>query len=217
LHRRLRKDQGPFTAKPRRDPLDELVMTVLSQATSDVNSARAFASLTDRFSSWQQVLDAPTAEVAGAIRSGGIADVKARRIQEILAEIERREGDASLARLEDMSDEEVVGYLCSLPGVGVKTAACVLLFSLGRAAFPVDTHVLRVAARLGLIDERSTAEAAYRLLEPAVPPELRYELHMQLIRHGRTVCVARRPRCTACVLFDLCDAGPRLLAAGEAR
>ena len=192
-------------------------MTVLSQATSDVNSERAFGGLTDRFSSWEEVLDAPTGEVADAIRSGGIADVKARRIQQILAEIERREGAVSLARLEKISDEDVVSYLCSLPGVGVKTASCVLLFSLGRAAFPVDTHVLRVASRLGLIDERAIAQAAHRLLEPAVPPELRYEFHMQLIRHGRTVCTARRPRCSACVLFDLCEVGPRLLTIGEAR
>jgi endonuclease III len=192
-------------------------MTVLSQATSDVNSERAFAGLTGRFSSWQEVLDAPTGDVADAIRSGGIADVKARRIQKILAEIERREGTVSLARLKRMSDEDVVSYLCSLSGVGAKTAACVLLFSLGRAAFPVDTHVLRVAARLGLIDERATAQAAHRLLEPAVPAELRYEFHMQLIRHGRTICTARRPRCSECALFDLCEAGSRLLATGDAR
>ena len=192
-------------------------MTVLSQHTSDVNTARAFAGLKGRFPRWDAVVDAPRREVADAIRSGGLADQKAPRIQAILREVERREGKLSLKRLKDMDDDQVEDYLCSLPGVGPKTAACVLLFSLGRAAFPIDTHVHRVTARLGWIPATASADKAHALLKKAIPPELRYELHMQLIAHGRTICKARTPLCSQCVLFDVCDAGPRLLAAGEAR
>lgn len=196
--------------------IDEVVMTVLSQHTSDINSSRAFAGLRERYSAWEDVLHAPTEDVAGSIRSGGIARVKAARIQQILGEIERREGRLDLDRLLRLPDAEVNDYLRSLPGVGPKTAACVLLFSMNRPAFPVDTHVHRVAKRLGLIEEKTGANAAQRLLEPRIPPELRYEMHMQLIRHGREICKPANPRCTKCVLLDVCGAGPRLLAAGEA-
>ena len=192
-------------------------MTVLSQHTSDLNSTRAFAGLRSRFKAWQEVLDAPTDEVAASIRSGGIAQVKAVRIQQILAEIEQREGRLDLSRLSELPDEEVNDYLCSLPGVGPKTAACVLLFSMGRSAFPVDTHVHRVTTRLGLIDEKTGADKAQRLLQPRIPPELRYELHMQLIRHGREICKPGVPLCSQCALFDLCETGPKRLASGAAR
>ncbi len=156
------------------------------------------------------------ADVADAIRSGGIAEVKSARIKTILREVEDREGKADLERLRDVPDQEVEEYLGSLPGVGPKTVACVMLFSMGRAAFPIDTHVHRVAARLGLIELKLNAEKAHALLAPRVPGEVRYEFHMQLIRHGREVCKAIRPRCTDCVLFDLCESGPRLLAKGDA-
>jgi endonuclease III len=197
--------------------VDQVVATVLSQHTSDVNSARAFDALKARWTSWDAVLDAPTDEVAAAIRSGGLAEIKAPRIKSILAEIERREGRVDLRRLEHLQDREVDQYLQSLPGVGPKTAACVLLFSMRRPAFPVDTHVHRVTVRLGLIPSRTTADQAHDLLTPAIPPELRYEFHVQLIRHGRTVCKAGVPVCSECVLFDLCPAGPGLLAEGVAR
>ena len=197
--------------------IDEIVMTVLSQHTSDVNSARAFAGLKARFSSWEEVLDAPTEEVADSIRSGGIARVKAGRIQQILAQVEQREGGLDLRRLADLPDDEVNEYLCSLPGVGPKTAACVLLFSMRRPAFPVDTHVHRVARRLGLIGPKVTEAQAHSALGDQVPPELRYEFHVQLIRHGREICKPRMPLCSECVLLDLCAAGPELLSMGAAR
>jgi endonuclease-3 len=211
---RLRRQQGPVQLKPRLRPLDEVVATVLSQHTSDLNSERAFASLKRRFPTWQEALDAPTEEVADAIRGGGIANQKAARIQRILARVEEREGRIDLGRLEALGDAEVEEYLTSLPGVGPKTAACVLLFSMGRAAFPVDTHVHRVTARLGWIPPGATAERAHQLIGPRVPADIRYDLHVGLVTHGRTVCKAQRPRCSACVLRDLCAFGH---AAGGAR
>ena len=204
VQRRLRGGQGPFAPKPRLPVIDEIIATVLSQHTSDVNSERAFTRLKERFPSWEQVLDAPPGDVADAIRCGGIADQKARRIQQILAAIEEREGRIDLSRLDGLGDAGAEAYLRSLPGVGPKTAACVLVFSMGRAAFPIDTHVHRVAARLGWIPAGASADKAYELLGPRVPPDIRYDLHLALITHGRTVCRAQRPRCGVCVLRDLC-------------
>jgi endonuclease-3 len=205
--RRLRAEQGPFQPKPALPPLDEVVATVLSQHTSDVNSERAFATLRRRFPAWEDVLRAPAAAVADAIRSGGIADQKAVRIQRILAAIREREGRLDLARLEGLPDGEVTGYLRSLPGVGPKTAACVLVFSLGRAAFPVDTHVHRVTTRLGWVPPGMAAGPAHHVLTALVPPDIRYDLHLALVVHGRSICQARRPRCEACPLRDLCAYG----------
>jgi endonuclease-3 len=207
VQRRLRAQQGAFVPKPRLPVLDELVATVLSQHTSDINSERAFAQLKDRFPTWELVAEAPAGRVADAIRCGGIADQKARRIQAILAAISEREGRIDLSRLHDLGDVAVETYLESLPGVGPKTAACVLTFAMGRAAFPIDTHVHRVATRLGWIPAKTTADRAHRLLAPRVPPGIRYDLHLALVTHGRTVCRAQRPRCAACVLRDLCAYG----------
>jgi len=208
VQQRLRAEQGRFVPKPVLPVIDEIVATVLSQHTSDINSERAFAQLKDVFPSWEQVAAAPVGQVADAIRCGGIADQKARRIQQILAAIEDREGRISLGRLADLDDAAVAAYLESLPGVGPKTAACVLTFALGRAAFPVDTHVHRVAIRLGWIPAKATADQAHRLLGPSVPPDIRYDLHLALITHGRQVCRAQRPRCGDCVLRDLCAYSP---------
>jgi endonuclease III len=212
VHRRLRDEQGRFIPKPVLPVIDEVVATVLSQHTSDTNSGRAFARLKETFPSWEQVADAPTADVADAIRCGGIADQKARRIQQILAAIEDREGRISLDRLHDLEDTAAETYLESLPGVGPKTAACVLTFALGRPAFPIDTHVHRVATRLGWLPAKTPADKAHRLLAPRVPAGIRYDLHVALVTHGRTVCRAQRPRCDGCVVRDLCAFGSGQLA-----
>jgi endonuclease-3 len=212
VHRRLRKAQGPFKPKPRLDPLDELVLTVLSQNTSDTNRDRAYAGLKERFKTWDAVWAAHVQDIAEAIRPGGIENVKAQRIKAILDEIRHRENKMSLGRLKKMSDDEVAEYLATLPGVGPKTISCVLVFSLGRSAFPIDTHVHRIAGRLGWIDRKLNAEKAHQLLGPRVPPEIRYDLHVALIDHGRTICVARKPRCPDCVLLDLCPAGAEFLS-----
>ena len=207
VQRRLRAGQGAFVPKPVLPIIDEIIATVLSQHTSDTNSERAFAQLKDRFPDWEQVADAAPDQVADAIRCGGIAGQKSRRIQQILAAIEEREGRLDLGRLYGLDDAAVETYLRSLPGVGPKTAACVLTFAMGRPAFPVDTHVHRVAIRLGWIPANTTADRAHELLAPRVPPDIRYDLHVALIGHGRTVCRARRPRCAECVVRDLCAYG----------
>lgn len=204
VQRRLRAEQGAFVPKPVLPIIDEIVATVLSQHTSDVNSERAFAELKRRYPTWEQVADAPVEQVADAIRSGGIADQKGRRIQRLLAAIEEREGRIDLGRLNDLDDAGVEAYLLSLPGVGPKTAACVLTFSMGRAAFPVDTHVHRIATRLGWITATTSADKAHQLLAAQIPPKIRYDLHVAMISHGRNVCRAQRPRCEDCVLTDLC-------------
>jgi len=218
VQRRLRAEQGAFAPKPVLPVIDEVVATVLSQHTSDTNSERAFAQLKESFSSWEQVAAAPRWQVAGAIRSGGLADQKARSIQQILAAICEREGRLDLGRLHDLDDEAAQTYLESLPGVGPKTATCVLTFAMGRAAFPVDTHVHRVATRLGWLPAKTAADRAHRLLGPMVPADIRYDLHVAMIGHGRTVCRAQRPRCGACVLNDLCTYGRQSAApAGQRR
>lgn len=192
--------------EPDGDALGGLIATVLSQHTSDVNSARAYAQLVGTFSDWEAVRDAPVEQVAEAIRSGGLAGIKAERIQHILRELTERQGGAklTLAHLAMLNESEATAYLRSLPGVGPKTAACVLLFSLGKNAFPVDTHVHRVARRLGLIGPKSSAEAAQEQLEEAVAPERRHTLHVNLIRLGREICHARTPECPRCPLRSEC-------------
>jgi endonuclease-3 len=188
--------------KPDGDPLGGLVGTILSQHTSDVNSERAYAQLVAAFPSWEAVRDAPVEQVAEVIRVGGLANLKAQRIQEVLRVLTNRLNGAplSLHFLADLPLAEAREYLRSLPGVGPKTAACVLLFSLGRPAFPVDTHVLRTSKRIGLIGARVSADQAHTIFDNIVPGEWAYPLHVSLIRHGRRVCHAQRPACERCPL-----------------
>jgi len=189
---------------PRYPPVDELVYTVLSQNTADVNTERTFAALKARFPDWRAVRDAPVAEVEQAIALGGLARVKAPRIKAILAAVSERTGDPDLSELDGMTDDAALTYLQSMPGVGPKTAACVLMFALGRPAMPVDTHVHRVAGRLGLIDAKLSAEQAHRPLTELAGPENVYALHINLVRHGRRICHARRPQCGRCPLAVIC-------------
>jgi endonuclease-3 len=211
ITRRLERRFGDLIPPRASDPLEELILTVLSQHTSDVNAERAFTSLRAVFPSWEGVVAAPETAVADAIRSGGLANTKAPRIQAILREVHDREGSYDLSRLRDLTDTEARAYLTSLPGIGPKTAAVVLSFSLGRDAIPVDTHVLRVARRLGLVPGNASAERADRLLHDLVPEGLRTRLHVGLIRLGREICKAPTPRCAVCPLKDLCPTAPRYL------
>lgn len=209
------------------DPLDSLIGTVLSQNTTDVNSHRAFERLKERFPTWDEVLAARPGRIATAIRSGGLGEIKSRRIKQILREIERERGKLDLSFLRRMPVPEARDYLAGLPGVGPKTAACVLLFSLGKPAFPVDTHVLRVSKRLGLLPPKTTMERAHEVFEamlnsagPGRKDKWRagdmLALHLGLVRHGREICSARRPRCEVCPLLDLCpQVGVATSAAGR--
>ncbi|HHY47699.1 MAG TPA: endonuclease III [Firmicutes bacterium] len=199
----LRRMYGP-KRYAKRDPLDELILTILSQNTTDANRDRAFRRLKDRFSSWGDVVDARPEEVEEAIWSGGLAHVKARRIQEVLRRIKSDFGEYSLAALEGMKTGEGLDYLLSLDGVGEKTARCVLLFGCGRGVFPVDTHIHRVARRLGLIGEKAGRDEAHEVLGQMIPPELSYEMHINMIQHGRSTCKARNPRCEECELAPYC-------------
>ena len=211
IHRRLRGAFGQLDPPRRWDPLDELILTVLSQNTSDVNRDRAWAALRARYPRWDELAAARPAAVARAIKVGGLSNIKAPRILAVLREIRAREGGFDLGWMRRASDEEVTDYLTSLPGVGPKTAACVLAFALGRPALPVDTHVHRVATRLGFMAPGTPATKAHALMADAVPSPLRVAMHVGLIQLGREICKAGRPRCEVCPLQDLCPTAPLYL------
>jgi endonuclease-3 len=192
---------------PRYPPVDELVFTVLSQNTADVNTERTFAALKARFPVWSAARDAEVDDIEAAIALGGLAPTKAPRIKRILGAITAGVGEPDLGVLDGLDDAAAQAYLTSLPGVGPKTAACVLLFSLGRPVMPVDTHVHRVARRLGLIDGKVSAEQAHPLLTDLAGPQDAaqiYAVHVDLVRHGRRICHARRPACGQCPLAGIC-------------
>jgi endonuclease III len=207
---RLRREYGRPLLRPHRRPLDELILTVLSQNTNDRNRDVAWARLTAAFPTWDAVREAPVAEIEEAIRPGGLAPTKAVRIRQILHAL----GDDDLSWLESAPLSEARDYLCDLPGVGRKTAACVLLFAYGRPDPPVDTHVYRVGGRLGLWPERAPLDDAHDELARLVGDDGQdaYEAHMLLIRHGRRTCAARSPRCPDCPLRRMCPEGRRRLA-----
>jgi endonuclease-3 len=184
----------------RLDPVSELVFTILSQHTSDLNAERAGEALKARFSSWEAVAAAPEEEVEEAIRSAGLARQKTPRILGALRRIQETRGRLNLDFLRELPLEQAKAWLRALPGVGPKTAAVVLCFALGMPAMAVDTHVHRVTRRLGLIGPKVTAEQAHDILEPLVPPEEVYAFHVGLITHGRRVCHAQRPKCGQCIL-----------------
>ena len=206
IRERLREVYGVPAAPPHEDPLAELVLTVLSQSTNDRNRDVAYLRLRDRFDSWEAVRDTPVAEVEEAIRPGGISKVKSQRIHDILVAIEEANPadgldlgwmrDAPVARSRD--------FLCALPGVGRKTAACVLLFSYGLRDVPVDTHVSRVGMRLALLRPGAPFEELHDAMLALTPPGAELELHVNLLRHGRRTCHAQRPACAACILRRSC-------------
>jgi endonuclease-3 len=199
--------------EPDHDPLGGLIATILSQHTSDRNSERAYQQLVTAFPTWEEVRDTATGKIAEAIKTGGLANVKSVRIQEVLhtlTEQQREQGGTqSLAKflsdeLARRTTEDASGYLRTLPGVGPKTAACVLMFHLDRPSFPIDTHVWRTARRLGFIGPKVSADAAHTLFARVTPPEWVYPLHVNLIRHGRQICHAQRPQCSVCPLYSEC-------------
>ena len=207
---RLAREYGRPALRPHRAPVDELVLTVLSQNTNDRNRDVAYFRLRERFPTWDALREAPVEEIEEAIRPGGLAPTKSVRIKQILEAI----GDDDLLWLEDAPLDEARNYLCALPGVGRKTAACVLLFSFGRPDVPVDTHVYRVGGRLGLWSPKAPLDKAHDELARLCGDngEFAYETHVLLIRHGRRTCVARVPHCPECPLRRICPEGRRRLA-----
>jgi endonuclease-3 len=200
----LEQEYGPCQWQSDRDPIDVLIETILSQNTSDANSGRAFASLKASFDGWEAVASAPEEHIARVIQSGGLHQIKAARIKQVLEQIKKEQGRISLDSLKSKTMAEAEDYLLRLPGVGHKTARCVLLFSLGKPSLPVDTHIFRVAKRLGLIDSKVSIEKVPSLLQEQIPPSKVYQFHVHMIEHGRCICHARQPRCHRCILRGIC-------------
>ena len=204
VHTRLLNLFGEPTWRNPLPPVDELVSTILSQNTNDINRDRAFNSLRKRFPSWEAVRDAEPALVIDAIRQAGLANLKGPRIQAVLREVTAQRGSIDLEFLRDLPPDEARTWLTQFKGVGLKTSAIVLLFSLGKPAFPVDTHIYRVTGRLGLRPSKMNVEQAHPYLEALFPPETYYAVHLNLIHLGREICQSRRPLCPDCPLQNLC-------------
>ena len=200
----LSSEYGPFVEEPRLEPAHELVFTILSQHTSDINSARAFQLLLERFGTLEAVADAEVNAIEEAISPGGLAKVKAPRIKQVLNMILELNGSLDLSLLREMPLEEAKGWLRQLPGIGPKSAGIILSFSLGLPAMAIDTHIYRVCQRLGLIGPKTNVDKAHEILESAVAPEQVYPFHVGFITHGRQVCKARRPKCGECVVSIKC-------------
>jgi endonuclease-3 len=211
IHERLIEFYGEPIWRNLLPAIDELVSTILSQNTNDTNRDRAFNSLRAKFATWEEVRDANAADVVNAIRPAGLANQKGPRIQQVLRSITEERGNLDLSFLADLSEEEAKAWLTKFNGVGPKTAAIVLCFSLNKRAFPVDTHIYRVTGRIGLRPEKMTVEQAHPHLESLFPPETYYAAHLNIIRLGREICTARRPFCEKCPIVDLCDFGKSVL------
>ncbi len=207
IHERLLEFYGEPLWRNPLPALDELVSTILSQNTNDVNRDRAFEALRAKFPTWEAVRDAKEKEVIEAIRPAGLANQKGPRIQQVLRAITQERGNLDLSFLEALSVEEARAWLTKFNGVGPKTAAIVLCFSLNKPAFPVDTHIYRVTGRIGLRPQRMTVEQAHPHLEALFPPETYYAAHLNLIRLGREICTARKAMCEKCPIRKLCDYG----------
>jgi endonuclease-3 len=205
IHDLLVQTYGLPMWRPCLDPISEVVSTILSQNTNDGNRDVAFDRLRAVFPTWEEVRDAPVGIIEAAIRPAGLAPQKAPRIKQALQFITEQRGGLNLDFLSEMPVEEAKAWLTQINGIGPKTAAIVLLFALGRPAFPVDTHIHRVTRRLGLIDARLSAEKAHHALEQLIDPALYYPFHLNVIRHGREICHARNPKCEICPLQAWCD------------
>ena len=201
---------GPVEWEPRYNPAEELVYTILSQHTSDINSERAFLNLMSVFGTLEAIADASTDDIEEAIKSGGLAKQKSVRIKQVLNIVRSDVGSFDLSFLGEMPLDEAKAWLKDLPGVGPKTAAIILCFSLGMPAMPVDTHIYRVSQRLGLIGKKVSADKAHDMLEPMVSQEDVFAFHMYLIKHGRQICKAQRPRCDECVLAWTCPSNGKI-------
>lgn len=207
IHERLLEFYGEPIWRNPLPAIDELVSTILSQNTNDINRDRGFNALRAKFGTWEEVRDAHPQDVIDAIRPAGLANQKGPRIQQVLRSITEERGSLDLSFLGDLPVEEARAWLMRFNGVGPKTAAIVLCFSLGKPAFPVDTHIYRVTGRIGLRPERMSVEQAHPHLESLFPPETYYPAHLNIIRLGREICQARRPRCEVCPILNLCDYG----------
>ena len=205
VYQALAAHYGEPVWQPHNPPVDELVCTILSQATSDTNRDKGFTALKKRYADWESVMSAPPDEVVKTIYSAGLANQKGPRIQAALRYVQEERGAIELDFLAEMPLVEAIKWLTSIKGVGRKTAAIILLFTFGREAFPVDTHVHRITKRLGLIGEKVTAEKAHDILETMGAPVTFYPMHMNLIRHGRETCVARNPHCHRCPISLYCN------------
>lgn len=205
LHQRLMDLYGYPEWRDPLPPMDELVCTILSQNTNDVNRDRGFNQLLARFDSWEDVRKADVDEIIDAIRVAGLANQKGKRIKQVLNQIYEERGDLDLTFLKEIPREEALAWLVKFKGVGPKTAAIVLQFSLDIPAFPVDTHVNRVTGRLGIRPEKMSVEKAHGYMESLLPPETYYPAHLNIIRFGRQICHARKPACDQCPLTDICD------------
>ena len=205
IHQALVEEFGHPDWRPHLSPVGELISTILSQNTNDTNRDAAYNSLREQFPSWEQVRDAPADEVINAIRTAGLANQKGPAIQNALRKISEERGEIELDFLSSLTHQEASGWLVKLKGVGPKTAAIVLLFSLNMPAFPVDTHVYRVTGRLGIRPEKMSANQAHQYLAEQFQPDTYYPVHLNFIRLGREICKARNPLCELCPLNRMCD------------
>jgi len=204
ITQRLEKALGVPNWKGRGKPLDSLILTILSQSTNDRNRDVAYTRLREKFPDWQSVMNAPVQDIADAIRPAGLANQKSQRIKDVLRWVYETYDTFDLSFLCDQDPEEITRTFLQLKGVGIKTISVVLMFSCGKDIFPVDTHVHRICKRLGLVPEKASAEKTHHLMQPLVPAGKAYSLHMNLLKLGRTICKAQKPRCSECPLNDLC-------------
>jgi endonuclease-3 len=207
VHMRLLKEHGQADLSPRREPMHELISTMLSHRTNGANEDLAYARMRERFPTWEEVRDAPTSELAEAIAPSNFAQAKAPNIQKVLARIIEERGEADISFLRDLPDEEALQWLVSLPGVGLKTATLVLLFCFHKPVIPVDTHLHRVCGRVGLIGSKDSPERAHAILLSLLPREagVLYPFHIAMLRHGQKICIWKGPRCHRCPLADICN------------